>query len=118
MRSTVGLFAALALTVGCGGISENEFIVSYEDAYCAAYPQCASDEMNQSIGERECHQWYLGAEYPERQDGCIFDGELAEACVVALQTPVELCEGFDPKLPLVCEDVYSGCPVPRLPTFE
>ncbi len=114
MHKTAWIIAGAIFAAGCEGVSESEFVVEYEQQYCARYPSCASPEMQQSVGERECLEWYRYADYPEPPE-CFFDPVAAEACLFALQNPTDLCDGFTPKLPLACEAVYGGCLPPQLP---
>lgn len=110
-RRLLPLIASVALA-GCPGISENTFVVDWEEGFCDAYMTCATDEMKQSVGLRECHEDLRSTEYPEPPD-CLYDAVAAEACIAEIEAIG--CEGVDPALPEVCTEVYSGCPYPRLP---
>jgi len=105
---------------GCKGISENDFIAAYETSYCEGYVLCATDEMLRTVNHRECLEWYADAPYPG-DDGsssvdaadCKYDRVAAEACTLQLSTSG--CDGDDPEVPTICDEVYSGCEYPRLP---
>lgn len=100
------------LASGCSGIPEKEFIVDYEVLYCEGYELCANEDMLRTVGVRECLQYYRYAEYPQPPD-CRYDRRAAEACVEELS--LSGCTGPDPTVPQICNDVYSGCRMPRLP---
>jgi hypothetical protein len=104
-------FAALWLLVGCKGISEEQFIGEYEDLYCSGYVLCATDEMLRTVGQRECLQDLRAKDYPEPPE-CPFDREMAEACLTELATAG--CDNDDPEIPILCEDVYTGCAMPEM----
>ena len=96
----------------CGGISENEFILEYEDLYCRTYVICASDEMLRSVNERECRAHLADQTYPNTPD-CRYDREAAEACIDVFRQAG--CVEDDPEIPGLCELVYSECALPDLP---
>lgn len=105
------LVAATLLTA-CAGLPENDFIVAYEVQFCTTYVACATDEMLQVAQERECLAWLRRQDYPNPPD-CTYDRAMAQECLDALEAGE--CDEVDPALPPVCDDVYNGCPLPRLP---
>ena len=110
------LFAALALLAGlpaCDTITDAEFIASYEQAYCESYALCATDEMTRTVNEFECLEYLRYQVYPTRNNECKFQPDAAESCIADL--PSAGCTGADPTIPLICEDVFSKCQLPRIP---
>ncbi len=104
--------ALVALLGGCAGVSEYDFIVDYEVQFCTTYPVCATPEMLEVVQERECLGWLRRQTYPQPPD-CRYDRVAAEVCLEAIAAGT--CDGVDPELPALCDDVYSGCALPRLP---
>lgn len=103
------------LALACGGVSENDFIVAYEVAYCEAYELCATPEMLRNVGQRECLVWYRDQRYPEPPE-CPYERDAAEVCLTDLATAG--CEGVNPALPASCREVYTQCRLPLLPDVE
>jgi hypothetical protein len=100
------------LLAACKGIPETEFIGQYEDLYCSGYVLCATDEMLRTVGQRECLEYFRDQTYPDPPE-CPYRAEQAEGCVAELATSG--CLDDDPEVPLICDEVYSGCDYPRLP---
>lgn len=97
----------------CKGIPETEFIAEYEALYCEGYAQCATDEAKRTVNERECLEFMRYQTYPEPPD-CKFDRQVAEACIDGFAGLG--CIGDQAELPLICQDVYSQCALPKLPS--
>ena len=110
MRTTLAIALSIVASA-CGGIPENEFIIDYEEAFCATYELCATEEMKRTVREKECHQHMRGQAYPEPPD-CTYDREKAEECVAALEA--RECDGVNPLIPEPCDQVYTGCAYPRV----
>ncbi len=104
---------AVSLSVSaCGGIGERTFIEEYEPLFCQGYGLCATEEMLRTVNVQECLQFLRQQDYPEPPD-CTYDATAAEQCIDALLSSG--CVDNDPEIPEVCERVYSGCRIPRVP---
>ena len=95
MRS---VWLGLAL-VGCGGMTENEFIGQYEELFCEGYSICASEEMLRTVNERTCLEHLRYEPYPVDRPDCRFDDEAAEACIEGFRRAG--CIGVNPEIPQV-----------------
>lgn len=103
----------LLVLVGCGDtLTQNEFIAEYEELHCESYALCASEEMLRTVNERECLEHLRYEPYPTNQPDCRYEEEAAVACLEAMRTAG--CVGVNPEVPIVCADVWSLCPYPRI----
>lgn len=112
MRPSIPALAVLAALTACGGTTEAEFIEAYEPLFCQGYSLCATEEMLRTVNTRECLAYLRRDPYPRPPD-CSFDRDAAELCLMELETSG--CVDNDPEIPLACDEVYSGCPLPRVP---
>ncbi len=113
MRTTTWIaLGVVGLSAACEGTSRSDFIERYEELFCEAYTVCATDAMLVTIGERECYEYLRYGEYPD-DAACKYQADAAEQCLAELSGSG--CVDDNPEIPLICGDVFSQCPLPRLP---
>lgn len=113
MRDRLASFGIVGmLATACGGFPERTFIEEYEPLFCQTYALCATPEMLRTVNARECLQHLRQQDYPSPPE-CLYRSEFAEACLDLLAEGG--CVGNDPEFPDECNEVYSRCPLPRVP---
>jgi len=115
LRLPIAILGLPLLTAACGGVPEKSFIEEYEPLFCEGYAICATEEMLRTVNARECLQFLRQQDYPEPPE-CNYDAQAASDCIEELTAAG--CVDNDPEVPEVCERVYSGCRVPRIPPEE